>query len=79
MEEKPNENQGSLTSYFVSTYGIPLVKISLGLGLVLVARKIEVSNNPIFVNSLTVDILVGSARIFGVIAAFHGMGHLAGA
>lgn len=54
-------------------YSVPLMNIGIGLGFILLARKAEVSNNPIFRNSITINFLIESSKVFGIITTLKGM------
>lgn len=81
VENIPNQRPINLPilQQCIHKYSLPAIKAGLGLGLVLLSRKAEVSTNSIFHGSYFVDFLLGAAKIFGTVAAFHGIGQIAAA
>lgn len=76
MVDQPNI---PLFHQIIRKYSLPALKVIVGISLVFAARKAEVSPNPIFHGSLIVDGLCTSAKVFGALAAFEGMGKITSA
>ena len=66
----------SFSQQIMRRYSLPMIKVTIGLGLVFLARKAEVSENPIFRGSSIVDFILCSAKIFGALGAFQGIGQV---
>ncbi len=76
-EEEMSPQPVSLLRQIINKYSLPAIKVTLGLGFVFLARKAEISKNPIFHGSLVVDFILGSTKLFGALGAFHGIGQIA--